>query len=154
MRMRFPSIEPRHKRHVGGGHVQNIMIELFFFSLYFWSWYENIYFHIFDIFDILSFSSLWYHIEEWSSSFTIGLTDWNYIYLHVHTQSFYGFQSLHHLHVIHEVQNTFDQILGWKKSFSRCPSAAPALWGKFLKESLLFIDHPSPLHTSPIFGPY
>ena len=30
--MRFPSIEPRHKRHVGGGHVQNIMIELFFLA--------------------------------------------------------------------------------------------------------------------------
>ena len=52
------------------------------------------------------------------------------------------------------MQNTSDQILWWKKSFSRCPSAAPVLWGKFLKESLLFIDHPSPLHTLPIFGPY
>ena len=99
---------------------------------------------------------LWYlilfflMISYWgSSSFTIGLTDWNYIYLHVHTQSFYGFQSLHHLHVIHEVQNTFDQILGWKKSFSRCPSAAPALWGKFLKESHPFYRSSQP---SPYFS--
>ena len=140
---------------------------MFFFSLYFWIWHENIYFLIFDIFDILKF--LWYlilfflMISYWgSSSFTICLTDWNYIYYMYIPRVFMAFQFFNiqdpHIltspHAIHEVQNISDQIFWWKKSFSRCPSAAPALWGKFLKESHLFIDHPSPLHTYSIFGLY
>ena len=59
--------------------ITYFMIRLFFFSLYFWSWYQNIYFFdifdIFDFFDILSFSSLWFHIEEAALLLSVWLTE-------------------------------------------------------------------------------
>ena len=142
--------------------ITYLIIRLFFFSLYFWSWYENIYFHIFDIFDILSFSSLWYHIEEAALLLSVWLTEIISIYMYIPRVfmafKFFNIQDSQHLNITFmpfaKCTTLLTRFLDERNHFPGALQQHLLFEESFWRNHILFIDHPSPLHTSPIFGPY
>ena len=132
--------------------ITYLIIRLFFFSLYF-CWYENIYFHIFDIFDILSFSSLWYHIEEAALLLSVWLTEITSIYMYI-PRVFMAFNLYITFMSFTKCKTLLTRFLGERNHFPGALQQHLLFEESFWRNHILFIDHPSPLHASPIFGPY